>query len=220
MGVASMKVFQIGAAGGIGRPLTKLLTENGDQVFGMHRAPEQAEIISENGGTPVFGDLIDNTVEELAGLMAGADAVVFSAGAHGTGQDKTTLIDGKGLEKSAEAAEKAGVAKFVLVSVFPDAGRGGDVSEGFEHYMRVKKSADVFLAGTSLDWLILRPGTLKNESGDGMVNAGPAIEYGNVRRENVAAFIFSALQLPALNRKIVELTDGTTPVAAAAALLA
>jgi hypothetical protein len=32
--------------------------------------------------------------------------------------DQTTLIDGKGLEKAADAAMKVGVGRFVLVSVF------------------------------------------------------------------------------------------------------
>jgi len=51
--------------------------------------------------------------------MRGHSAVVFSAGAHGTGMDQTTLIDGTGLEKAAAAATRAGVSRFVLVSAFP-----------------------------------------------------------------------------------------------------
>lgn len=115
-----MNIFQIGAAGGIGRRLTALLTARGDHVTGMHRDPQQAEAIRENGATPVAGDLITDDVEELAGKLAGHDAVVFSAGAHGTGRDKTTLIDGTGLAKSATAAAAAGISRFVLVSAFPD----------------------------------------------------------------------------------------------------
>ncbi|MEV7135589.1 NAD(P)H-binding protein [Arthrobacter sp. NPDC093128] len=151
-----MKVFQIGAAGGVGSRLSRLLTESGDEVTGMHRAPEQAEKIAQWGAIPVTGDLIQDTVEDLAGKMTGHDAVVFSAGAHGTGMEKTTLIDGKGLEKAADAASKAGVSSFVLVSAFPESERGKGLGEGFEHYMRVKKTADIYLAQTDLDWLIVR----------------------------------------------------------------
>ncbi|WP_433019785.1 NAD(P)H-binding protein [Kribbella sp. CA-294648] len=99
-----MKVFQIGAAGGVGHRLTRLLAARGDTVTGMHRAPAQGDTISEAGGTPVTGDLIADSAEALAGKMRGHDAVVFSAGAHGTGRDKTTLIDGEGLAKAADAA--------------------------------------------------------------------------------------------------------------------
>lgn len=134
-----MRIFLIGAAGGVGRPLAELLTARGDAVTGMHRRPEQADAIAEMGAQPVVGDLISGSVDELSALMAGHDAVVFSAGANGTGAEQTTLIDGEGAAKAASAARSAGVSRFVLVSVFPDAGRGGEVSEDFEHYMRVKK---------------------------------------------------------------------------------
>ncbi|MEC3917801.1 NAD(P)H-binding protein [Nocardia sp. CDC160] len=207
-----MKVFQIGAAGGVGRPLASLLTARGDQVTGMHRNPAQADAIAATGATPIPGDLIADTVDELAAKFRGHDAIVFSAGAHGTGIDQTTLIDGKGLEKSAAAARQAGVSRFLLVSVFPDAGRDRETSPGFEHYMRVKKSADVHLVNTDLDWLIVRPGTLRDEPGNGSVTAGLAIEYGDVHRDNVAAFLAAALHRPQLNRMIIELTDGPTPV--------
>ncbi|MFD9444666.1 NAD(P)H-binding protein [Streptomyces sp. NPDC060006] len=215
-----MKVFQIGAAGGVGRRLSGLLSERGDEVSGMHRSPAQAGTIRATGATPVTGDLIADSVDELAGKLAGHDAVVFSAGAHGTGADKTTLIDGKGLEKAADAAAAAGVTRFVLVSVFPDALRGGDGGEGFEHYIKVKKSADVYLTRTDLDWLIVRPGTLLDTPGSGRVTAGPAVEYGDVHRDDVAAFIDAALHEPRLSRVIVELTSGDTPVADAIARLA
>ncbi|MDQ0582268.1 NAD(P)H-binding protein [Streptomyces rishiriensis] len=215
-----MKVFQIGAAGGVGRRLAGLLSERGDEVTGMHRSPAQADTIRATGATPVTGDLIADSVEELAGKLAGHDAVVFSAGAHGTGMDKTTLIDGKGLEKAADAAAAAGVTRFVLVSVFPDALRGGEAGEDFEHYIKVKKSADVYLARTDLDWLIVRPGTLLDTPGSGRVTARPAVEYGDVHRDDVAAFIDGALHEPALSRVVVELTSGDTPVADAVARLA
>ncbi|MEH0630253.1 NAD(P)H-binding protein [Streptomyces stelliscabiei] len=215
-----MKVFQIGAAGGVGRRLTQLLTARGDCVTGMHRRPAQGETVRAAGGTPVVGDLIADSVDDLAGRMRGHDAVVFSAGAHGTGQDKTTLIDGRGLQKAADAAALAGVARFVLVSVFPDALRDGTRSEGFEHYIKVKKTADVYLTRSDLDWLIVRPGTLLDTPGTGRVAAGPAVEYGDVHRDDVAAFLDAALHAPTLSRVIVELTSGDTPVADAVTRLA
>ncbi|MCP9619513.1 NAD-dependent epimerase/dehydratase family protein [Nocardia otitidiscaviarum] len=214
-----MKVFQIGAAGGVGRRLARLLTDRGDEVSGMYRNPEQVETVRESGAVPVPGDLIHDSVDELAKKLAGHDAVVFSAGAHGTGMDQTTAIDGKGLEKAADAAALAGVSRFVLVSVFPEAGRNRETTEGFEHYMRVKKIADAYLTRTDLNWLIVRPGTLIDYPGTGRVNAGLAIEYGSVRRDDVAAFLAAALHEPRLDRMLVELTGGQTPVDEAVARL-
>jgi uncharacterized protein YbjT (DUF2867 family) len=215
-----MKVFQIGAAGGVGRRLASLLTAGGIEVTGAHRDPAQRAAVEESGATPVLLDLVGASVDELAELLRGHDAVVFSAGAHGTGVDRTTAIDGKGLEKAADAAARAGVPRFLLVSVFPDAGRGREPSEGFEHYMRVKKTADVYLTSSDLDWVIVRPGTLTNDPGTGRVAAGLAIEYGDVPRDDVAAFLAAALREPGLSRMIVELTSGPTPIEEAVRALA
>lgn len=214
-----MKIFQIGAGGGVGRRLAAQLVARGDEVSGMHRNEGQASAVATTGATPVVGDLIGDTVEQLAAKLRAHDAVVFSAGAHGTGTDKTTLIDGKGLEKAADAAAIAGVSRFLLVSVFPDAGRGGEASTGFEHYMQVKKTSDVYLVQTDLDWVIVRPGLLRDEPGTGLVSAGLAIEYGSIPRDDVASFLAAALAEPDLNRVIVELTAGPTPVADAVAHL-
>jgi uncharacterized protein YbjT (DUF2867 family) len=145
--------------------------------------------------------------------------VVFSAGAHGTGADQTTAIDGQGLAKAVDAATTAGVRRFVLVSVFMDAARDRPRSEGFEHYMSVKRAADVQLAASTLDWLILRPGTLVDDPGTGLVNAGASIAYGAVPRDDVAAFLAASVFHPDLNRTDVELTTGDVPIPDAVARL-
>ncbi len=213
-------IFQIGAAGGVGRRLTALLTERGHRVSGMHRAGGQDAVIREAGGRPVTGDLITDSVQTLAERLSGHDAVVFSAGAHGSGTDMTTAIDGRGLEKAADAAVAAGVRRFVLVSVFMDALRDKPRSEGFEHYVAVKRAADIHLAATDLDFLIVRPGDLLEDPGTGRVHAGVSIPYGAVPRDDVAAFIASSLFHPGLNRTAVELTTGDLPIEDAIAALA
>lgn len=215
-----MKVFQIGAGGNVGRRLSALLRARGDQPSGMHRSPDQAERIERAGARAVAGDLIADSVDALAAKMTGNDAVVFSAGAHGTGRDKTTQIDGEGLEKAVDAALMAGIGRFVLVSAFPESERAGRLGDDFEHYMRVKKTADVYLAASDLDWIIVRPGLLTDAPGTGLVTAGLAVEYGEVSRDSVAAFLDAALHEPRLSRVIVELTDGAVPVADAVSRLA
>ena len=77
--------------------------------------------------------------------------------------------------------------------------------------MRVKKAADVYLTATDLDWVVVRPGTLTDGPGTGHVNAGWAVPYGDVARDDVAAFIAAALREPRLRRVVVELTDGAHP---------
>lgn len=208
----SRRVFQIGAAGGVGRRLTTLLTANGDRVTGMYRTPGQDAVIRGAGGTPILGNLVSDPADTLAESLAGHDAVIFSAGAHGTGADMTTAIDGRGLEKAVDAALTAGVKRFVLVSVFMDALRDQPRSEGFEHYMAVKRQADTYLARTDLDWLIVRPGTLLDDPGTGLITAGVAIPYGSISRDDVAALLAAALFHPTLNRTAFELVSGDIPI--------
>ena len=119
-------------------------------------------------------DLVAATPQQLAEALQGADAVVFSAGAGGRGgPEATNAIDGDAAVRLVDAASAAGVRRFVLVSVFMDAGRGGQVSDTFENYMRVKRASDVHLAASGLDWTILRPGTLTDDPGTGTVRLGP-----------------------------------------------
>lgn len=53
--------------------------------------------------------------------------------------------------------------------------------------MAEKKRADVAVAASDLDWVLLRPGTLTDESGSGRVDLNRAVSYGDVSRDNVAA---------------------------------
>ena len=78
--------------------------------------------------------------------------------------------------------------------------------------MRVKRLADVYLAQSKLDWVILRPGTLTLEEGTGNVNAGLAIKYGDISRDDVAETLLAIIENEGISRKIIELTEGETPV--------
>lgn len=160
------------------------------------------------------GSLTELASDELAALMKGADVAVFSAGAGGKGgPEMTNAIDGRGLELAVAAAKQAGVRRFLLVSAFPESFRGKKMPESFENYMLVKKLADVHLAESDLDWVILRPGTLSDGPGTGKVRAGLAIPYGDVPRDDVAATLAELVDRPEINRIIIELTEGDTPVA-------
>jgi uncharacterized protein YbjT (DUF2867 family) len=212
-------IVLIGATGGIGSRLIPMLISRGHSVTGLHRKPEQAGELSAAGVTPARGDLMEMSADDLAAIIKGADAVVFSAGAAGSGTDRTSMIDGQGPVKLIDAARATGVKRIYLVSVFPDAGRDRDIGEGFEHYMREKKCADAALAASGLDYVIIRPGTLQSEDGNGKVAADRALPYGNVARGNVAAFIAELVDSPEIRQDIFELTDGDVPVSDAVASL-
>ena len=207
-----MKVLVIGATGGVGSRLVPMLVEGGHEVHGLHRKPEQAKELQRQGATPRPGDLIEMGASDYREAVRGMDAVVFSAGAGGAGEAQATKIDGDGPELLVEAMAGEGVQRLVLVSVFPEAGRSREVSDTFEHYMACKKRADVAVSRSGLDWVLVRPGTLVSEDGDGRVTATRVAPYGDVARGNVAATIAGVLDRPWLRWEAIELTDGDTPV--------
>jgi uncharacterized protein YbjT (DUF2867 family) len=213
------KIFIIGATGGVGSRLGPMLVAAGHDVTGLHRKPEQANNLENAGITPRLGDIMTMAAEDLAELTRDCDVVVFSAGAAGSGLERTTAIDGEGVVKTIHAARANGIARVYLVSAFMDAGRAQPRKDGFEHYMKVKRQADNALAASELDWVILRPGTLVSEDGNGLVNAGLAIRYGPVARGSVAKMLAALIDTPAIRREIIELTDGDIPVPDAVMLL-
>ncbi|MBT9386421.1 SDR family oxidoreductase [Pseudooceanicola sp. CBS1P-1] len=211
------RILLIGATGGVGHRLASLLVAAGHEVTGLHRAPEQAEGLSAMGVTPLRGDLMELSAHELTLAAQDHDVIIFSAGAAGSGTERTSEIDGQGPVKALAAAEANGIRRFYLVSAFPEAGRDRDLGPGFEHYMAVKKHADAAVAASGLDWVILRPGTLLHEEADGQVSLGWALGYGSVKRGNVATVLAALVDHPEIRREILELTDGDLPVAEALA---
>ncbi|MBY5766959.1 NAD(P)H-binding protein [Rhizobium leguminosarum] len=212
-------VFVIGAAGKVGIRLVRSLAARGHRVGGLHRKREQQSTLAAAGAIPLFGSIQIIDARSLANIMSGYDVVVFTAGAGGAGIEQTNAIDGRGLETAVDAAKLAAVRRFILVSAFPEAWREKENSEGFENYIAVKKLADAYLADTELDWVILRPGTLSDEPGTGMIKANAALPYGTVTRDDVAETIVALIEEPAVRRSVVELTNGDDAVADAVAKL-
>ncbi|WP_339107541.1 SDR family oxidoreductase [Thioclava sp. GXIMD4216] len=204
-------IFLIGATGGIGARLLPMLIAAGHEVTALHRTPEQAAKLTAQGASPVLGDMMELTAQDLTPMIEGHDIVIFSAGAAGSGLDRTSRIDGEGPREVMAAMGRAGVDRFYLVSAFPEAGRWKEPNPNFEHYMRVKKEADAAVVRSALSWVILRPGTLVTEDEDGRIAAGLALPYGTVKRGNVARALATLVDMPDIRHELIELTDGESP---------
>ncbi|NDW02150.1 NAD(P)H-binding protein [Salipiger sp. PrR002] len=213
------RILLIGATGGVGHRLLPRLIAAGHEVTALHRKPEQAAELRAAGATPLQGDLMAMGAAEMTAAAKGHHVIVFSAGAAGSGLERTAEIDGQGPLKMIAAAKAIGIARVYLVSAMPEAGRGKDPNPNFEFYMKTKKEADAALVASDLDWVILRPGTLLHEEEGGGVRLSPAIPYGSVKRGTVAAVLARLIDTPQIRREIFELTDGETPLAEAVAAL-
>lgn len=208
-------VFIVGGAGQVAKKLIQKLHQANIAVSALYRQEEQQAELKALGATPVFSDLTQIDADALAALLKQSEAtsVIFSAGAGGRGGlETTTLVDGIGLEKTVQAVEKSAIKQFILVSAFPEAGRNKGLGDNFEHYIQVKKQSEYVLTQSSLDWLILRPGTLLNDEGTGLVKIGVALPYGSVTRDDVASTLLGLIQQPNIKKKIIELTQGDETV--------
>jgi uncharacterized protein YbjT (DUF2867 family) len=158
--------------------------------------------------------------EQVADAIAGADAIVFSAGAGpGSGAERKLTLDRDGAILMIEAAKLAGVRRYVMVSSMgADPEHAGD--EVFDVYLRAKGEADAALATSGLDYTIVRPGHLTDGPGTGRVRISESVDPGEVPRDDVAAVLAATLAEPAAAGRTFELVSGEDGIEAALARLA
>ncbi|MGW1073608.1 NAD(P)H-binding protein [Streptomyces sp. NPDC002537] len=213
-----MRIVIAGGHGQIALRLERLLAARGDEVAGVIRRPEQAGDLLNAGAEPVVCDLESASVEDLVKHLESADAAVFAAGAGpGSGAARKDSVDRGAAALFADAAEAAGVRRFVVVSSM---GADREPAEGtdpvFAAYLRAKGAADADVrARTGLDWTILRPGALTDGPGTGRVALGGSTGRGAVTRDDVAAVLAELLAEPRTAGRTLELIGGDTPVAEA-----
>ena len=202
----AMDVVVAGGHGKIGLRLLGLLVEHGHRARGLIRDPAQLSDLTELGAEPVLCDMED--LDDLSGCCAGADAVVFAAGAGpGSGPERKLTVDLGAAVKLMEA----GVPRYVMVSAI-SAGRPDEWSEAMRPYYEAKAEADRRLIESNLDFSVVRPGALTDDPGTGLVTVGTDIGRGSIARDDVAATLLAVLEAPSTVGKVFELVSGDTPI--------
>ncbi|KOG91173.1 NAD(P)H-binding protein [Streptomyces varsoviensis] len=213
-----MRIVITGGHGQIALRLERLLAARGDEVAGIIRRPEQAGDLLAAGAEPVVCDLESASVEDVTRHLEGADAAVFAAGAGpGSGAERKDTVDRGAAALFADAAERAGVRRFLIVSSM---GASDSPPPGtdpvFAAYLRAKGAADDDVrARFGLDWTVLRPGRLTDDAGTGLVTLAESTGRSDVTRDDVAATLAALLYAPATAGRTLELIGGDTPVAEA-----
>lgn len=214
--MVSMKIVIAGGHGKIALRLERLL---GADAVGLVRNPAHVADVEAGGALAVVLDLESATVDEVAKVLEGADAAVFAAGAGpGSGVARKDTVDRAASVLLADAAERAGVRRFVQISSM-GAGRppapGSD--EVWAAYLTAKTEAEDDLRRRDLDWTILRPGGLTDAPGNGRVRLAPQVPRGTVPRDDVAAVIVALLAEPRTAGLTLELVSGDAPISSAVA---
>jgi nucleoside-diphosphate-sugar epimerase len=213
-----MRIVLAGAHGQVARRLGRLLSARGDTVVGIVRNPGHEADLREDGVLPAVLDLESASVDDVAAVVHGADAVVFAAGAGpGSGAARKDTVDRAAAVLLADAAERAGVRRYLLVSSMgvdsvADGGRPEGLDDVFAAYLRAKLAAEQdVLARPGLRTTVLRPGGLTDEPGTGRVILHRHVERGSVPRDDVAAVLVGLLDADH-DGVVLELVSGPTPV--------
>jgi uncharacterized protein YbjT (DUF2867 family) len=220
-----VKVVIAGGHGKIALLLQHQLAEAGHSSVGIIRHPHQTADLERVGGSALVLDLEQSDAAALAPHLADADAVVFAAGGGpNSGAARKLTVDRDGAALLADAAELAGVPRYLMVSAlatddFDPARADVETGDVFQVYLRAKSEADADLRRRDLDWTIVRPGGLTDEPATGRVRIASSTGPGSVPRADVAAVLLALLENGAGVRTQFELISGDVPIDQAVASL-
>ena len=214
-----MRVAIAGAHGQIARLLARRLVADGHEVVGLVRTPDHLDDLDADGTRGVVCDLEAAETTDVEEAIAGADALVFAAGAGpGSGAARKETVDYGAALRCLSAMQVAGVGRYVMVSAMgtDDPPQDDDV---FSVYLRAKARADRAIMDSDRDWTIVRPGRLTNDDATGRVQLARHVDRAEVPRDDVAAVLHAVLLEPGTAGHVVEVVSGDTPIAEAVATL-
>jgi uncharacterized protein YbjT (DUF2867 family) len=212
-----MRVVIAGGHGQIALLLEKVLADRGHHAVGVVRNPDHVGDVEATGAEAVVLDLEKADVADLTDVVKGSDAVVFAAGGGpNSGAARKETVDKGAAVLLAEAAEQAGVRRYVMVSAMGTDKADPDSDDVFQVYLRAKKAADDDLRSRDLDWTVVRPGRLTDNPPTGRIQVG-TLPRGEISRADVAAVLAAALDQDATIGKTFDLLAGHQTVEAALA---
>ena len=203
-------IFLAGASRGVGREIAKCLIEQNQKVKALLRSEDSRPELEAMGIKVVMGDALDAAALQQA--MLGDEpihAVISTIGGLPKDGQRADFLGNKNL---IDAAVKAGVQKFILVSSI---GSGESVValppqalETLRPVLVEKEQAEKHLIESGLTYTVIRPGGLKSEpaTGNGVVTEDYKVA-GTIHRADVAQLVCQCLASDAANNKILSAVD-------------
>ncbi len=200
-GVRPARLLIIGATGGTGRELVAQALERGHDVTALARNPEALRIVHKRLRV-ARGDVLDYASVEAA--VRGQEAVLSALGHRRYYSPSRTLSNGT--QNLLRAMEAHGVGRFVCETALglgDSAGRMGLYYTLFvipvvlPFYYWDKARQERIIAESRVNWVIVRPGALRNGSRRGVRRHGPGVGSFlwtvGIPRADVAAFMLDQL---------------------------
>jgi uncharacterized protein YbjT (DUF2867 family) len=202
-------IFLAGASRGVGREIAKCLIEQNQKVKALLRSEDSRLELEAMGIEVVIGDALDVTAVEEAMLGNEPHAVISTIGGLPKDGERADYLGNKNL---IDAAVKAGVQKFILISSI---GSGESAvalppqaMETLRPVLLEKEKAEKHLIESGLTYTVIRPGGLKSESatGNGVLTEDYKVA-GTIHRADVAQLACKCLFSDAADNKILSAVD-------------
>jgi uncharacterized protein YbjT (DUF2867 family) len=203
-------IFLAGASRGVGLEIAKCLVKQQMQVTALLRSPKTHIELEAMGIKVVMGDAL-NAEAVLAAMTGGdrIDTVISTIGGLPQDGERSDYLGNKNL---IDAAVKAGVQKFILVSSI---GSGNSVValppqalETLGPVLIEKEKAENHLIASGMIYTVIRPGGLKSEpaTGNGVLTEDSRVA-GTIHRADVAQLVCNCLVSDAANNKVLSAVD-------------
>ncbi|MEH2040553.1 SDR family oxidoreductase [Nostoc sp.] len=203
-------IFLAGASRGVGREIAQYLTAQQLKVKALLRTAAVATELEAMGIEVVEGDALN--LGDIEGAMLTDKPIHTVISTIGGLPSDVERPDYPGNRNLIDAAVKAGVQKFILVSSI---GAGNSVVAASPQVLEVlgkvlaeKDKAEQHLIASGLTYTIIRPGGLKSEpaTGNGVLTEDPHI-IGSINRADVAQLVGRCLNSDRANNKILSAVD-------------
>jgi uncharacterized protein YbjT (DUF2867 family) len=203
-------IFLAGASRGVGREIAKCLTEQHQKVKALLRSEETRPELEAMGIKVVIADALDAASVEQAMLPdEPIYAVISTIGGLPKDGERADYLGNKNL---IDAAVKAGVQKFILVSSIGSGESAvalpAQAMETLRPVLLEKEKAEKHLMESGLTYTVIRPGGLKSEpaTGNGVLTEAYQVA-GTIHRADVAQLVCKSLLSEAANNKLLSAVD-------------
>lgn len=215
-----MKILILGSNGGVGSKVTKLLKESNIDFTASVRDEKKLEELKASDIDAKLIDVAKDSIDDMVESFKGYDKVLFTIGAGGKGGAETTVqVDLDGAVKTMEAAKKAGVDQYYMVSTW-DSSREAveNPDDPIKTYTICKHYADLYLKNNSgLTYTIIHPSTLNDDPGQGTIevtdtHSTEVAGDQSISRSDVAKVVTKLLLSDGYKNEEIQIAAGDTDI--------
>ncbi|MBD2362433.1 SDR family oxidoreductase [Anabaena minutissima FACHB-250] len=207
---STSRIFLVGASRGVGKEIANYLTKQNIQVTALVRNETSRAELEAMGVEVVVGDALNiDDLESSIITDKPIHTVISTLGGLPTDQEKPDYLGNKNI---IDAAVKAGVEKFILVTSIGTGNSVGALSpqalNALQTVLVEKNKAEQHLIASGLTYTIIRPGGLKSEpaTGNGVLTEDTHI-VGSIHRADVAELVCRCLSSESANNKTLSAID-------------